>query len=269
MNNEVKFPKFIAIILDCELIELCEIFDWGVSEILKGSVGWLRENISFNIESRKEDLLTKNPGALFAKDEPKLIWVEAIHRPNNSARKEIYSLVTKYNGILKEEVSKLSNGMVMKIESVKDLNCFDASGHLTPIGKEKFWKEFLHNIAKLNNEISSSNNEQNTSRSSQGSQRPAPVRQDNFGNHRPPQPANQGNEQQVIWNKSGHQIQRDYDNYNRKRHQDNYRHRDDYNRYDHRQRKSPNKRQWSSSSPSYNQCRRDHRHWSLTIWTLI
>ena len=64
--------------LDCDIIEMAEIFDCGVRRILEDCAKWLFKTINENIETRKEDLKGKKPGAIFETDEPNVLWIEAL-----------------------------------------------------------------------------------------------------------------------------------------------------------------------------------------------
>ena len=137
-----------------DIIEMAEIFDsgfwemflpWGVRRILESCAKWSFRTINETIETRKEDIKGKKPGAIFEVDEQKILWIEASPRPTNNAKKEIYSLVSKFNGVLHEIIQNSTN-QLLKLETISELKCFDVYGHLISIGKEKFWKEFDHKM---------------------------------------------------------------------------------------------------------------------------
>ena len=68
LNKEYKLPKCIVIFLDSDIIEMAEIFDCGVKAILDNCFKWLYGSMDQNIKTQKEDIVKKNPGALYAKD---------------------------------------------------------------------------------------------------------------------------------------------------------------------------------------------------------
>ena len=147
MNKEVKLPKFLVMFLDCDIIELAEIFDCGVKKIMPECLQWLQRTITQNIETRRDDLKKKKPGALFDSREPGIVWIEAVPRPKNSTKKEVYSLVGKYNEILHSVANQHS--IILSLETVNELNCFDSAGRLTPIEKERYWLEVNYLLRKL------------------------------------------------------------------------------------------------------------------------
>ena len=110
---------------------------------------WLHKNTNYEIQKRKDELIKKCPGAVFDINEPKFVWIEAVTRPTTSAMKNIFLLVYKFNAVMQECISKCKNHTLLKIETITELNCFDASGRLTPIGKEKYWKELMRKLQAL------------------------------------------------------------------------------------------------------------------------
>ena len=80
--------------------------------------------------------------------EPRMIYIASIPRPKNSAKKDTFSLVSKYNVKLEKIVSQQEGCYLMFIKSVIELSHFDAWGRLTPTGKSQFWREFDDQIAQ-------------------------------------------------------------------------------------------------------------------------
>ena len=150
-NKTAILPKFIVMILDSEIIEMAEVYDCGMHKIMFDCLEWLRSSVIQNIMTRKDDLKSKRKGSIGSEDEPKLIWVEAVPRPKNSAKKEIYLLVGKFNEILQELINSAANELIFTLKTVNELNCFDACGRLMPIGKERFWKELDYQLCLLHN----------------------------------------------------------------------------------------------------------------------
>ena len=151
MNAVVELPKYIVLILDADIIHLAGYFDYGVKKILLNAITWLYSNISANLETRKEDIKAKRPGALFSFDEPKIIWVEAIARPPNSSKKEVYSLIAKFNECINDLVARNHFNYGMKIEMVNELNHFDLGGRLAASGKEMLWLEIDRKLRRFDN----------------------------------------------------------------------------------------------------------------------
>ena len=143
LNEDTKIPRAIVIILDSDIIEMMDKCDYGIRKLLFDCCDWLFTNINFEINDRIDKLTKKCPGAIFSLDEPKIFWVEAVTRPVTSAKKEIFSLVYKFNAVLRECLENFKNNYTITLDSITDLCCFDTSGRLTPVGKERFWKELM------------------------------------------------------------------------------------------------------------------------------
>ena len=126
-----------------------------------------------NINTRKEDIKGKNPGALMP-DDPKLIWVSIVKCPSRSTNKEIFSLVTKGNDVKKTTVEKDVNSYYLEITSVNHRYYFDSTGYLNEDGIEKFWRELNSLIHDFDNgliELLPMDDNQPTYNESTGSQR--------------------------------------------------------------------------------------------------
>ena len=146
MNVEVKIPKAIVVILDCDVIEMAEKSEYGIRKLLYECFNWLVENINLELHDREEALYKKNPGALFDINEPKIIWVAPVVRPTTSALKNVFSLVQKFTAVMEECLEDKANNVILQLASINELVCFDVSGRLTPIGKECFWREVMSQL---------------------------------------------------------------------------------------------------------------------------
>ena len=147
-NTRNVLPKYILVIMDSEIIKMAEFFDCGVKQIMKDCMYWINKNLISIIETRKEDIKGKRPGAMYPVNEPKIIWVSVIPRPHINSKKEIFSLVGKCNEIMMEMADKCLNSYYIKLETVSKLSYFDMCGRLTPAGKESFWKEIDYIVKK-------------------------------------------------------------------------------------------------------------------------
>ena len=137
------------IILDCDIIEMAGKCEYSIRKLLFECTEWLFNNINYKIVNRREKLKKLCPGALFNEQEPNIMWIEAITRPTTSAKKEVFSLVYKFNAVMKECIQKFNDNILLTIDAATDLSCFDASGRLTPIGKERYWKELMAKLQEL------------------------------------------------------------------------------------------------------------------------
>ena len=112
LNEKVRLPKYILIILDKDAIEgvMYRIFDCGFKVVFREAIEWLIRNIEKALAMRKEDLRNKKPCALSTSAEPRLIWVTFLIRPHNLHHSvtDMYKLVKKSNQVLEECVERFN-----------------------------------------------------------------------------------------------------------------------------------------------------------------
>ena len=138
--NEVKhLPRYIVIIFDKELIVDGQIFNFGARETYEYALRWFVNNVACMIDTRKDDIRKKRPGALSPGSEPRFIWVEALSRPEVLLAKCVYSLICKFNAALEEVVAEERHSHVLKVEVQINNSNFDRLGSLTPIGQIEYW----------------------------------------------------------------------------------------------------------------------------------
>ena len=128
-------------VLDKDVIEFVNHADYGAREILKKCCDWIQSNIVKQIETRKEDIRGKRPEALSSRAEPRIIWITALPRPQNSANGHVFSLITKFNDILDDLVYNNKYTHFLELTSVNEYIHFDRRGSLTVKGQEQFWHE--------------------------------------------------------------------------------------------------------------------------------
>ena len=63
-DKDNNVPRYILIILDKDLIQNAELTDFEFTRTLEDTLKWILININCMIETRKEDLDKKRPGAL-------------------------------------------------------------------------------------------------------------------------------------------------------------------------------------------------------------
>ena len=144
LNVQEKLPKYVIVVIDKDLMESLENFDFGVKISMEGALTWFVENFDRAIYRRKDDIRAKKPGALTGHGEPRLIFVTILDRPRNTdpRRHDVYKLVTKANGVLESLVTKYNRFChILYMESINEFIHFDFQGRLTPDGRIHFWRE--------------------------------------------------------------------------------------------------------------------------------
>ena len=142
LNNEsnVHLPRYLLIILDSDLIQAANVYDFGAMEMYEDMIKWLLINISSTVELRKKQLLKRRAGAVSTTTEPRLVWITMLRRPNNTTRKEIFALTRKFNSSLEDIISKDKRSHILKVHIEGNDTNFNENGDLTDVGLVKYWR---------------------------------------------------------------------------------------------------------------------------------
>ena len=73
-----KLPKYVAVIIDKDLIETLHYCDFGLNHLLEKSIAWIFHNISCLFKVQCEDLHAKRAGAITSAIEPTILWVKML-----------------------------------------------------------------------------------------------------------------------------------------------------------------------------------------------
>ena len=144
MNTDWHLLKYLLILIDQDLIAESGVYDYGVTHTLEDTIKWFLININLVLETQKQDLMTRRPGAVASSVEPRLIWVTMLCCPEYSMNKQIYSLARKFNNILESVIVGDKRSHILKIRVPHDTTHFDRIGNLTQIGRYEYWN-FLNN----------------------------------------------------------------------------------------------------------------------------
>ena len=155
-DDNVHLPRYLIIVLDYDLIQAANVYDFGVVEVFEDLLKWLLINLSSTVELRKKELIKKRPGAVSTTMEPRLVWVTMLHHPHNTTLKKIFALTHKFNSSLENIISKDKRSHILKVHIEGNETNFKQNGDLTEIGQEKYWRaidaqmaDFDHGITDL------------------------------------------------------------------------------------------------------------------------
>ena len=137
MNHRDHLPRYILIVLNRDLIDMVNRFDYGITAQLERSIRWLSIQMDRAILARKEQLWNIKPGAVPMKD-TKIIWFEMFDRPVVDA---VVTICNKFNKGLNEVAKERKNAYVMVLNSLKADKHFERNGRLNFWGKMQFWRE--------------------------------------------------------------------------------------------------------------------------------
>ena len=95
INERKRFPRFLIVILDKDVINNADVFDDNILDFIRDSVNWLVKQIALFLKRKKIDILAKRPGAIYG-DDPTVIFVRMIRRicqfKRGSRKDQLFSL---------------------------------------------------------------------------------------------------------------------------------------------------------------------------------
>ena len=141
LNEQPRMPRFILVVPDMDILRFINHFGFSVSQIIGKCLNWLIKNIDIIIESRKDDLRCRKPGALHS-SELKLVWMKLFQHPNMKEN-QFRQVQDKFNNILEDILSTKKGHYIMDISPHISFpaNFFPRSSILNARGKDIFWLE--------------------------------------------------------------------------------------------------------------------------------
>ena len=144
LNHNHVLPKFKIAVIDKDLIEDLNIFDYGAHKALALHVDTLIKNVDVTIRCKCLQLLERCPGAVLDEYQPTIIYVTMIHQVEHyhkvSLLAKICSLGNKFNDLLNNYAAKRDH-RILSIRSCTGPEHFTESAMLSKVGKEAFWWE--------------------------------------------------------------------------------------------------------------------------------
>ena len=118
------------IILDKDMIDYTN----GSMSLIEDALKWLLININADIETRKEDLRKKRPGALTTTTEPRLIWSQMIRRPGDTTETD------EFNTILEDTIAGDECSHILKVHLNAGTSNFYRMNQISHDGKVCYWR---------------------------------------------------------------------------------------------------------------------------------
>ena len=152
LNMGRWLPRFLIVIIDKDIIEDVDMYDYGATKELYENVKWLIRQIDILIQRKKAEILNVRPGALYSTD-PKLILVTMIHRPlqfpTGSQMGKVVTLRAKFNNSLNEVAAEYDYS-ILSIDSCDSECHFDLLRKLNHLGQYTFWKQLNYLLQLFN-----------------------------------------------------------------------------------------------------------------------
>ena len=160
LNENPILPKAIVFVLGDEILKLLNYNGYGISMMIGKTIYWLINKISRHIETCREALTIRKPGAL-TPGEPKIVWLNLLTRPGVDQQTENRE---KFNSILKQATEDSSLGMTMAAtpEDRIQYHWFDLNGNMTHEGRTDFWSFFSDQILRFDMEMERQKHEDDT-----------------------------------------------------------------------------------------------------------
>ena len=160
MNEYHHMPKLIIIIPDKDVIESIVQFDikidCGIKDTIFDNLHWLMQQIGKCLITCREDLKSKNPGAI-TPEYTHIVWIEMLTRPitEDLELARIWKVRRKFNSVLRD-LLKIEEFMdSINIQNMQEDKYYDTFGELTSAGQTAFWcnldkqlKEYEFNLAQ-------------------------------------------------------------------------------------------------------------------------
>ena len=147
-ENKHKLPRFLVIIPKDDILKCVNYFSYGISMITGRCLNWLITEIDKIIDGRKDQLRKRKPG-LVGHNEPKVLWVKMMNRPN-IGYDDLLACRGKFNTILKDLLTSRHHHYIMDVskEVVHPLN-FIANNKINARGLDDFWNALDQQIKRF------------------------------------------------------------------------------------------------------------------------
>ena len=113
LNDNHYLPKLLIVVIDKDIIDDINVFDYGAHKVLKLHINWLMKNIDIALQCRCLQLIEKQPGAVPYDYWPTIIYVPMIKRmeryPQKSCIAKICALTNKFKELMNDAVAKMQS----------------------------------------------------------------------------------------------------------------------------------------------------------------
>ena len=144
LNTNKRLPRFLLVILDKDVIEDLNVFDFGAVRGMSRIICWLTKQIDIAVRCKRLQILDKKPGAIYH-DDSKVIYVETLRRVDHyaagSLMEGVCTLRTKFNKILNKAAAKVNHYILVVRNCSNNPSNFQRNGLLSAKGKAIFWEE--------------------------------------------------------------------------------------------------------------------------------
>ena len=147
INKNAHLPRIIILPAETVLLKHLEYYEFGASKIMGKTLNYLIGEISRMIDTKREDMKSKRPGAVVY-GEPKIIWMKIWDRPTSD---RVFSLRSKFNAVLEETLANYRSCYILEFEA--DGVHFDRANNFNNSGKNAFWRYVDQEVKKFDKQI--------------------------------------------------------------------------------------------------------------------
>ena len=155
LNGCQTLPRLLLVIINKDVIESINLFDYGAYRVMAQVINWLTRQIDIMICRKRLQILEKCPDGIFNEYHPAIIYVLMIRRPQQfkmgSKMEAVCGLRTKFNNILIDAAAR-QNNHILSIRTCIHLDHFDHWGNLSHKGKITFWQELDNLVDRFKND---------------------------------------------------------------------------------------------------------------------
>ena len=141
LNETAKLPRFIVVIPDQDIVKYVDCSGKSATIMLGAAIHWLITEMLKAVNSKKDELMRRRPGAVVLSTEPKFVWVKMINMP--LVTKQMVKVRAKFNKLLENALVDKANHYIIDINQAlsANQNYFAVHRQLSGSGKVKFWRE--------------------------------------------------------------------------------------------------------------------------------
>ena len=129
VNQEHRLPKYLIVVIDWDIIDDLEFFDFGADKCLAVNINWLFKHIDITLRRARLQLTECRPRAV-QQDNTKVIFVTMIkrikHYPVNSKIAYVCTMRAKFNELLNKVAARFDNNFILLLCSSRSFLIYAA-----------------------------------------------------------------------------------------------------------------------------------------------
>ena len=168
LNDSIQLPAVVLLMPDWDLPRSINFYGDQTKQVFYDILNWMSKNMARAIQSRKDSLAHKKPGAI--SKETKFIWVSMINR--HAEFSKVLKQQTKFNSVLQDLVQEnQKRDCIFDVNyAVNQANFYALHNRLTQEGAIAYWLEIDKSLKLWDKQQVESIGQQSTRYSDNGHQ---------------------------------------------------------------------------------------------------